>query len=326
MQIAVLLLPPFNALATFALLDPLRAVNYLRGEPRYIWRLLAPDGQDVVASNGVILSDIAAFDAVRGPFDVVVISASWSPERRVPALRRWLRRHAARGALMSGIDTGAFVLASAGLLDGHRSCVHYEHVASFRELYPDVQVSEQLYVVDAERATCCGGLAASDMALEIVRAREGLDVANAAARYIFHDRLRSGSEGQLPARHEPVGIAAPAKLRQAIACMETYLEAPLPIAEIARRAGLSQRQLSRLFQQHTGITAVRYYLDSRLDRARGLVTQTEMPLLQVALACGFSSQEHFARTYRMRFGLAPSQDRHDGRVPFQFRAYPAHRG
>ena len=160
----------------------------------------------------------------------------------------------------------------------------------------------------------------------MIRLRDGIDIANAAARYIFHDRLRTGTEGQFPSHHEPVGYAAPGKLRHAIVCMERNLENPLPLADVAREAGLSQRQLERLFRTHTGVTAVQYYLGSRLDRARSLVTQTEMPLLAVAVACGFSSQEYFARAYREHFGLQPSRDRREGRIPFQFRSFPAHRG
>ena len=203
--------------------------------------------------------------------------------------------------------------------------MHYEHIASFRELFPRVEITEDLYVIDGTRVTCCGGTASSDLALEMIRVRDGIDVANSAARYIFHDRLRVGTEGQLPTHCEPVGYSAPKKLRHAIVCMERNLENPLPLSAVAREVGLSQRHLERLFRAHTGDTGVQYYLGSRLDRARGLVTQTEMPLLAVAVACGFSSQEYFARVYRRRFGLQPSVDRREGRVPFQFRSFPAPR-
>jgi len=82
--------------------------------------------------------------------------------------------------------------------------------------------------------------------------------------------------------------------------------------------------LQRLFANHTGMSPIRYYRDIRLDRARGLVTQTDMPVLEVALACGFFSPEHFSRAYRLRFGIAPREDRVEGRIPFEFRAWPMH--
>ncbi len=322
-RLAVLLLPSFNAMATVALLDPFRAANYLTGEPRYGWELLSLEGGAVTASNGIEIAGTAPFAAAID-VELLLVSASWTPEAyRDPQVLRWLQRRARAGTTLGGIDTGAFLLAFAGLLDGRRASVHYEHIASFRELFPKVQMGEDLYVIDGDRITCCGGSASCDLALQLIRLQDGIDVANAAARYIFHDRLRGGAEGQLPTHHEPVGSAAPEKLRQAIVCMERNLESPLPIAAVASEVGLSQRQLERLFRSHTGMTAVRYYLASRLDRARGLVTQTEMPLLSIAVACGFSSQEYFARAYRRHFGLQPSRDRREGRVPFQYRTYPA---
>ena len=187
-------------------------------------------------------------------------------------------------------------------------------------------MGEEMFIVDGDRLTCCGGLAASDLALEIIRLQQGIELANASGRYIFHERLRDGDEGQLPGHQEPVGYAVPEKLREAIILMERNLEAPLQIGVIAKQVGVSQRQLDRMFNKHTGVSPVRYYLDVRLDRARGLITQTELPILTVAIACGFGSNAQFSRTYKNRFQISPSQDRVDGRVPFQFRSFPSHAG
>ena len=107
--------------------------------------------------------------------------------------------------------------------------------------------------------------------------------------------------------------------------MEKNLESPLPISDICKQTDISHRQLDRLFKTYVRKSPSLYYRDIRLDRARGLVTQTEMPLAQVALASGFASQVHFSRAYRQRFGLPPSKDRIEGRVPFEFRAWPMHR-
>ena len=212
------------------------------------------------------------------------------------------------------------------MLNGRKATVHYEHAAAFRELFPEIAPSDALFVIDANRLTCCGGMASSDLALEIIRAQHGIGLANASARYIFHDRLRTSSEEQSPQHHEPVGYAAPPKLRAAIILMERHLETPRPLPAIAAACGLSQRHMERLFREHTGVTPVKYYMDVRLDRARGMITQTDMSVLQVSVACGFASPEYFARVYRKRFGLMPSADRIAGRVPFQFRSYPAHAG
>ena len=320
-------MPSFNAMATMALLDPFRAVNYLKGVRCYRWTTITMNDASILASNGLEFSGTEPLSAAGHAYDFVFVSSSWTPEAyRDSGVLQWLRRCSRQGAVVGGIDTGAFLLAYAGLLEGRRVTVHYEHIAAFKELFPGLSVCDDLYTIDADRITCCGGAAASDLALEIIRTNEGAEVANAAARYIFHDRLRSPSESQSPLRYEPVGYSAPRKLRQAIACMEHNLEQPLPVSAIAREVGLSQRQLERMFRAHTGVTPVQYYVDERLDRARGMVTQTDMPLLDVAVACGFSSQEYFGRAYKRRFGLQPSKDRQEGRVPFQFRAFPSHGG
>ncbi len=324
-SIAVLLLPSFNAMATMALLDPFRAANYLTGTPHYRWDIVSIQGGLVPASNGIGIAESQALATSAEVYDLVFVCSSWTPEayqdRRLLA---WLRHRARDGAVLGGIDTGAFLLAYAGLLEGRSVTVHYEHIAAFKELFPEIGVSDRLYTIDRQRVTCCGGAAASDLALELIRLDLGLDVANAAARYIFHDRLRGATEGQVPLGQEPVGYSAPRKLRRAIVLMERDLEAPLPLAAIADDIALSQRQLERLFKSHTGVTPVQYYLEVRLDRARGMVTQTELPILEIAVACGFSSQEYFARAYKKRFGLPPSKDRQEGRIPFQFRSFPSH--
>lgn len=325
--LALLLLPGFNSMAMHAFIDPFRAANYLKSRVLYRWPFVSVEGGAVEASNGVKLAETVALSEIAPVPDFLIVNASWAPERfRGRVLRTWLQRLARHGTIMCGIDTGAFVLAWAGLLQGYKAAVHYEHIAAFRELFPDTGMDEALFVFDRDRLTCCGGLAAADMALEIVRLQQGLELANASSRYIFHERLRAGPEGQLPVAREPVGYSAPAMLREAILLMERNLDQPVPLPAIAAELGTSQRQLERLFQVHTGVSPVRYYVDVRLDRARGLITQTELTVLDAAAACGFGSPEHFARTYKRRFGVSPSQDRKDGRVPFQFRSFPSHAG
>ncbi|GMG81703.1 GlxA family transcriptional regulator [Paralimibaculum aggregatum] len=324
LDIAVIVTPGFNMAATVGFLDPLRAANYLNGGALFRWSLHSVAGGEAAASNGLALSTRPLAEATAAP-DIAVISSSWTPEAFYGApldgvLRRWLRF----GAKLCGLDTGGFLLANAGLLTGRRATVHYEHIDAFAELFPDVTVTEDLYAIDGDLMTCCGGAAAGDLALQVLRAAAGDAVANAAARYVFHERMRAEGAPQLPEPTEPFGATAPTRLRKAIRIMEANLEEVLAIPEIAARAGLSQRQLERLFNQTVCKSPQRYYSDIRLDRARGLVTQTDMPLREIALACGFASPEHFSRAYRARFGISARSDRVKGRIPFEFRAWPMH--
>lgn len=325
-KILVLITPDFNAAATVGFLDPFRAANYLEGRSHFQWEITSQQGGLCRASNGMSVDTVALSAVQDSPRDIVIVSASWAPEthKSTPlnaALWRWARQ----GSTIGALDTGAFILAEAGLLKDRKATVHYEHIDAMIELYPDIEISEELFVFDGNRISCCGGGAVVDFALHIIQGTHGDALANAAARYVFHQNVRPYGAMQSPWLAEPIGQLAPNVVRRAIAVMEENLENPLSIPEICALVEISQRQLNRQFSKYVKKTPTLYYRDIRLDRARGLVTQTEIPLAEVAVASGFASQVHFSRAYRERFGLAPRTDRVEGRVPFEFRAWPMHR-
>jgi AraC family carnitine catabolism transcriptional activator len=325
-RIAVIVVPSFNAAATLAFLDPFRAANYLSGAPLYGWQLFGSGPDRERASSGVEmavrpLAELAAYAP-----EIGAVSSSWTPERFygdeavMAPIRGWGRRR----IRVCGLDTGAFLIARAGLLKDGRAAVHYEHIDSFQEVYPEIACTEELITVHRNILTCAGGTASTDLALHILREDHGEALADAAARYLLHDRIRMPGELQNIGNRVPIGRTTPNGLRAAIRLMEAHLETTLPIPEIAARTGVSQRQLARLFNAHAGCSPVQYYRNIRLDRGRSLITQTEMSILAVAIACGFDSAEYFARAYRRRFQTTPRQDRVQGRIPFEYRAWPMH--
>ncbi len=321
----IIVTPNFNMSATMGFVDPLRAANYLEGITHFRWEFVSEQGGECLSSNGVSIMT-RSLEESRSEADFLVVSASWTPEDySTAAIQAALRQAARRNATIGGIDTGAFVMAQAGLLKGRRATVHYEHMDAFQELYPDTELSENLYVFDGNRISCCGGAAAIDFALHIIQGTHGSALANAAARYIFHPTLRERGTPQNPQDSEPLGKTVPMPVRRAIKAMEDHLEDPLPISEICTAAEVSHRQLDRLFARYLKKTPALYYRDIRLDRARGLVTQTSLSMAEIAFASGFSSQVHFSRAYKDRFGLPPIKDRIEGRIPFEFRAWPMHR-
>ena len=324
-QIRILLTPGFNIATTMAFVDPFRAANYLDGAMRFRWEFVS-DAETVRASNGVCLETRALPQPMSPLPHFLIVSSSWEPEAHVsPSVRATLRQAARGGVTLGGLDTGAFVLAHAGLLKGNRVSVHYEHIDAFQELFPETEVTEALWVFDGPRITCAGGTAATDFALHIVERLTGSALANAAARYVFAPPRRDHGASQNPSDREPLGMTVPASVRRAIRVMEENLEAPLSITELCTRIEVSHRQLDRLFARHVRKTPALYYRDIRLDRARGLVTQTTLSMAEIAYASGFASQVHFSRAYKTRFGLPPKKDRIDGRIPFEFRAWPMHR-
>jgi transcriptional regulator GlxA family with amidase domain len=325
-KILIIVIGNFNMVATTAFIDPFRAANYLEGVTRFQWTLASPAGGSCVGSNGMAVATEKLDRLQAEVFEIVVVSSSWTPEAAAtPHLLAMLRKWARSGSIVGGLDTGAFILADAGLLAGRRATVHYEHIDAFKELHPEVEVSEDIFTHDDGRFTCCGGIAAADIALHIIRSRGGDALANASARYIFHPAIRSAGTSQNPANAEPLGKFVPEVVRRVIGIMEMHLEQTLPITEICEKASISHRQLDRLFRHHVGKSPRLYYRDIRLDRARGLVTQTDMLMSEIAVASGFSSQVHFSRAYRERFGLPPRSDRVEGRIPFEFRPWPMHR-
>lgn len=325
-RLLVIVTPGFNLSATMAFIDPFRAVNYLEGAQRFRW-ILAATGKTCLASNGVSV-DTAELEACTGDtFDIVVVSSSWTPENAAtPPLLTALRKWARQGSVMGALDTGAFILANAGLLKGRAATVHYEHIDALKELHPGIDVTEDIFVQDEKGFSCCGGMASADVALHLIAAHLGEAVASAAARYVFQPSLRPGNTSQNPTGSDPMGRNVPDSVKRAIRIMEANLEEAVSVAEICAQMKMSQRQLDRLFQRYVGRSPVIYYRDIRLDRARGLVTQTDMRLAEVALASGFASPVHFSRAYRDRFGVPPRKDRIEGRIPFEYRAWPMYRG
>ncbi|MGX9354098.1 GlxA family transcriptional regulator [Roseobacteraceae bacterium S113] len=326
LDIVVFVTRHFNVSATTSFIDPFRVANYLTGTNGFSWVFVSEHGGRVETSSGIVV-DTEPLDTVAhtSPW-LVLVSASWTPERHTSrklsaALGHWART----GAFIGGLDTGGIVLANAGLLKGKTATVHYEHIDAFIEIAAETQVSEDMFVFDGRIFTCCGGTAATDVGLRLVNAVQGEGSANAAARYLFHHDVRREGQSQSPKAVEPMGYVTSGVVRAAIDLMEAHLETTLPIPQIATRLDTSQRQLSRLFQQYVRKSPVEYYRDIRLDRARGLVTQTELKFSEIAAASGFNSQVHFSRAYRQRFGLSPSADRIEGRVPFEFRAWPMYK-
>jgi transcriptional regulator GlxA family with amidase domain len=175
-------------------------------------------------------------------------------------------------------------------------------------MYPEIDVSGELYEIDRNRLTCAGGEAAFDMMLALIGIEHGRELAVEVAENFMHERIRESADSQRMALRTRLGLVHP-KLLNVVELMEQHVEEPLSQAELARQADLSTRQLERLFRQHLNRTPNSYYQKLRLQAARSLLNQTSMSVTEVALACGFVSASHFSKCYRRTFGRTPRQDR-----------------
>ncbi|MGQ9366501.1 GlxA family transcriptional regulator [Azospirillum sp. ST 5-10] len=306
--IGLLLIPGFALMSYASAVEPLRAANVLSGRTLYRWSHIAPDGNAVTASNG---ATILADHRVGGTadFDTVLVCAGGNPATfRDPATLAWLRHLARRGRRVGGISGGPYVVARAGLLDGYRCTIHWEHIPAFLEEFPEARIFRTLYEIDGTRLTCAGGIAALDLMLAFIAADHGPALANAVSDWFLHGRVRQGSGPQRMDLRERTGVSHP-RLLKAMEAMEAAIETPLTSARIAAVAGLSQRHLERLFARHLGTTLADHYLGLRLDHARALLRQTTLSLAEVAVACGFASASHFSRRFKGRFGHPPGAER-----------------
>lgn len=303
-----LLLPRFAMLAFTSAVEPLRAANLLSGRALYAWRFLSHDGAPATASNGAQLLAQASL-AEAGPLDCLVVCGGIDAHLfRDRATLAWLRRAARAGVRLGAVSDGTFVLARAGLLEGQRCTIHWQCAEGFREAFPAIELTDDLYVIERQRFTCSGGTASMDMMLRLIEEAHGRPLALRVAEQFLHERPRASGDLQRPALRERVGVGHPG-LVEAVRLMEESLESLLPVAELARRAGLSARQLERLFRQHLGTTPQGHYLELRLRRARHLLSHSTLSVTEVALACGFASGSHFARRYRARYAELPRATR-----------------
>ncbi|QEM84116.1 GlxA family transcriptional regulator [Halomonas binhaiensis] len=297
----VWLLPKFSMLSLFCLLEPLRVANRF-GRDLFAWRLLSADGEGVVASNGVRIDVDDELSAVADDAQLMVVS-SYEAEAMVRLQdHAVLRRVAAHGGWLGGLDTAPFIMARAGVLEGHRVAMHWESVPAFRREFPHLKVSQARFELGASRMTGAGGSASIDMMLMWLERVYGPALANAVGRQLVHQRSNDDPVSSQDERY----VHLPRSVLRALAVMEANLAQALPIPEICRLVGQSQRQLTRCFMAHLGETPKQCYLGMRLDQAQRLLADSRCRVTEAALATGFTHLAHFSRTYRSRFGEAPS--------------------
>lgn len=311
-KFAFLTLARYSMIALTNAVEPLRMANAAIGQPAYDWSIATLDGLPASASNGLLLTPTVALEEV-GKVDIVFVCGgidvhSAITPRLLSALRRLAERHVALGALC----TGGYALAKAGLLDHYRATIHWENLSALSEEFPRILLGDQLFTIDRDRLTCSGGIAPLDLMLHLVKMKFGARVSQLICEQFIVDRERGDGERQYVPLRARVGVSHAGLLRVA-ELMERNVERPLPLDEIAAATGLSQRQIERLFRRYLDCVPKQYYQQVRLRRARELLLQTSMSIIDITTACGFQSPPHFSRCYRARYGCAPSAERRGNR-------------
>ncbi|RMH42096.1 MAG: GlxA family transcriptional regulator [Alphaproteobacteria bacterium] len=303
-----LLLEEFTLLSFAGAVEPLRIANRMSGRQLYDWVLAGESGDEVRCSAGSVFRvDMGLEPLARD--DILLVCGGINVQKSTTrGIVSWLRREARRGVTIGGLCTGAHALASAGLLDGKRATIHWENQESFAEAFPDVELTKSVFVIDGNRMTTAGGTASIDLLLKLVATDHGEELANAVSDQLIYTSIRTDQDTQRLSIPTRIGVRHP-KLSRVIQMMEENIEEPISPSILAREVGMSTRQLERLFRRYLNRSPKRYYMELRLQKARNLLMQTDMSVINVALACGFASPSHFSKCYRAHYGTTPYRER-----------------
>ena len=311
-----LLIDDFTLISMSSAIETLRMANRLSGEDIYAWKTISETGEGVCASDGLCINadrGIDDPDVLRDIEAIIVCGGRRVEKRTTEPVLRWLKKAANAGLQLGSTCTGSYVLAKAGLLDGYRCSIHWENIASLTDMFPRIQVRRSIYTIDRERLTSSGGTTPIDMMLYLGCRQCGPEVTAGVAEQFVYERVRNPDDLQrVPLRHF-VGKQS-MKLVTAVELMEANIREPISQIELADYVDLSRRQLQRLFQKYLLCTPSRYYLQLRLQRARELLLQTDLSLVEIGAQTGFVSNSHFSKSYKEFYGYSPSSERRGGQV------------
>lgn len=296
-----LLLNGFSNMVLASVLEPLRDVK-MRGVGVQIeLKIATMDGAEVRSSSGLTIRPDGAFDPRETNRTLVIVSGYQTRQNISKELLISLRAAARSSKAIIAVDTGAWLLAEAGLLDGHAATLHWQELDAFSEAFPNVQVSTSRFVQSGRYISCGGASTTLDMTLDLIRTHFGPAAAFEASNMFIYDPARQSELGR---GAERLKDKASPKLLAALDVMAEHMEEPLTTFELAERVSVSERSLNRYFQSELGMTPGKYYRLFRLQKARHLAEETALSQEQIALRCGFSSGVSLARSFKDVFGLS----------------------
>lgn len=308
LDITILLLPDSSLMSLAATLDPLRAANRLLGRQGYRWKVVSIDGADPVTTSGLRIPVDGALDPAERP-DVLIVVAAFNVFDHADAhLVRLVRRAASNSGYVGGVESGPWVLALAGLLDGRAATTHWEDLEDFAARFPNVDVKADRWIADGRIFTTGGASPALDFMLSLIRARDGHTLSLDVASLYIYDGLRTGSDEQPSVSLGRLAWREP-RVTAAIRIMESHIDAPLTVSAIARQGGITAKTLETLFAATVGASPGAFYLGLRLKAARRLIVDTRLTVTETAARTGFSSVAALSRAFKREFGLTPTAAR-----------------
>lgn len=307
-RFAFVLVDSFSLLSFASALDALRIANRMAEYPLYNWILLGESGNNVSCSAGT--SFRVDYDLIELKRDDTVLLCGGIDIQKNTSKRllNWIRREARKGLSVVGLCTAAYSMAKAGILDNKKATIHWENQDSFAEEFTNIELTKSVFIIDGARMTTAGGTSSIDLILKIIADDHGEDLANAVADQMIYNTIRTDQDTQRLSVPTRIGVRHP-KLSMVIQMMEKNIEEPISPSLLAKDVRMSTRQLERLFRRYLNRSPKRYYMELRLQKARNLLMQTDMSVINVALACGFASPSHFSKCYRSHYNKTPYRER-----------------
>jgi transcriptional regulator GlxA family with amidase domain len=298
----------FTLLSFSSALDALRIANRMSGKKLYDWTFIGENEEFVTCSAGTQFKLDSTLIELHRDDTILLCGGTAIQESTTKKLIGWLRREARRGLVIGGLCTAAYPMAKAGLLDEKKATIHWENQDSFAEEFLEVELTKTVFVCDGNRYTTAGGTSSIDLLLKIIADDHGEELANAVADQMIYSSIRTDQDTQRLSVPTRIGVRHP-KLSKVIQMMEINIEEPMSPSILAKDVGMSTRQLERLFRRYLDRSPKRYYMELRLQKARNLLMQTDMSVINVALACGFASPSHFSKCYRAHYDTTPYRER-----------------
>jgi transcriptional regulator GlxA family with amidase domain len=300
-QFSMLLFDGFSNLCLANAVEPLRAANTLARRTLYRWQFLSMGDEPVLSSSGLPVQADTLSRQSHGSY-LFVMPSYGHGSLATPATIRALRSAATRFKMLVGLDTGSWLLAKAGLLDGHRATCHWDVLDALAETFPEVSVTEDRFVIDGDRSSCGGATTTLDLMLELIERRHGAALSlEVAALFMYGERApRVDPERLIPAHRS---------VRAAAALMRRHVEEPWTIDAIAEGVGLGRRTLELACRTHAGLSPARIYRAIRLAEARRRLEQTRESIAEISLRAGYRDATAMARAFKAEFGITPSDAR-----------------
>ena len=304
-KLIILVMPNADLGNIGAVLEPLKAANSISAQHLFDWEFQSIDGKSVALSCGAnIMVNSAIGDTKIN--DILVICGSDDENICIPEkASNWIRKQYRWGRKIIVLGNGIFALAQAGILSGADFVVHWNSMNVFRELYPNLEPLNQLYVPGVKISSCAGSLSATDLIISLIQVRFGEELALSVQNKLNLPTIRFADEAQ----RIPTALLYGTRNRSFLKAMEIISKEGgeyLSVGELCIECGVSLRQLQRLFSKYTGRTPRDFLMDIRLKKARELLTRTNMTSAEVAFAVGFDNKTNFRNNFKKRYGSLPT--------------------